>query len=156
MNGDIPQNGRPYGDSAGGDPFGGPSRDPDLRASDAERDAVATELGEHFQSGRLTQAEFDDRLGRALAARTHRDLDQLLADLPRKQAPASPAPAPRRGAVAAPVVIALALGLAAAAVIGTGVAAAHGHRFWAPWWLIFVIFVLVRRMRWRGPPRRRR
>ena len=35
---------------------------PDLRVSDAERDAVVTELGEHFQQGRLDQAEFDERL----------------------------------------------------------------------------------------------
>jgi DUF1707 SHOCT-like domain len=132
---------------------GGPSRDPDLRASDAERDAVATELGEHFQAGRLTQAEFDDRLGRALAARTRRDLDGLLADLPRKEAP-TPVPAPRRSNVVAPVVVAVALGLAAVAVIGTGVAAASGHRFWGPWWLIFVVFVLLRRAGWSNRHRR--
>jgi hypothetical protein len=131
------------------------SRDPDLRASDTERDAVATELGEHFQAGRLSQAEFDDRLGRALAARTHRDLDELLADLPRTQTTVHAAPSTRRrGAIVSPVVVALALGVAAVAVIATGVAAAHGHRFWAPWWVIFVIFVLVRRSWWRNTPRR--
>jgi hypothetical protein len=55
---------------------------PDLRASDAERDAVASELGQHFQDGRLDQAEFDVRLGAAMAAKTRGDLDALLADLP--------------------------------------------------------------------------
>jgi hypothetical protein len=53
-------------------------RYPDLRASDA----VASELGQHFQDGRLDQAEFDERVGAAIAAKTHRDLDSLLADLP--------------------------------------------------------------------------
>jgi len=60
--------------------------DPDLRASDAERDAVANQLGQHFQDGRLDQAEFDERLGAALAAKTRRDLDSLLADLPKGSA----------------------------------------------------------------------
>src|SRR5579864_4129648 len=72
---------------------------PDLRVSDAERDAVVTELGEHFQQGRLDQAEFDDRMTRALAARTESDLSRLLADLPSLReaasAPQSRAWAPR-------------------------------------------------------------
>src|SRR5215469_3803014 len=56
--------------------------DPDLRASDAERDAVANQLGQHFQDGRLDHAEFDERLGAAMAAKTRRDLEALLEDLP--------------------------------------------------------------------------
>src|SRR5215467_13516985 len=55
---------------------------PDLRASDAERDAVASELGQHFQDGRLDHAELDERLGAAMAAKTQRDLEALLEDLP--------------------------------------------------------------------------
>jgi hypothetical protein len=54
----------------------------DLRASDAERDDVAAELGQHFQDGRLDQAEFEERVAAAIAAKTQRDLDQLLTDLP--------------------------------------------------------------------------
>ena len=54
----------------------------DLRVSDAERDAVASELGQHFQDGRLDQAEYDERVTAALTAKTRRDLDELLADLP--------------------------------------------------------------------------
>ena len=45
----------------------------DIRVSDADRDQAVTELGEHFQAGRLTQEEFDDRSGLALQARTGRD-----------------------------------------------------------------------------------
>jgi len=33
----------------------------DIRVSDAERDQAIAELSEHFQAGRLTQDEFDDR-----------------------------------------------------------------------------------------------
>jgi hypothetical protein len=154
VNGDFPQDGGLSGGS-GPNRDGRPSRDPDLRASDAERDVVATELGEHFQAGRLSQAEFDDRLGWALAARTHRDLDELLADLPRAQTTADPAPSTRgRRAVVAPAVVAIALGVAAVAVLATGIGASHGQRFWAPWWVIFVIFFLVRRSWWRNTPRR--
>ena len=66
---------------------------PDLRVSDAERDAVVTELGEHFQQGRLDQVEFDERVTQALAARTESDLRALLADLPPTRE--APAPQPR-------------------------------------------------------------
>jgi hypothetical protein len=58
----------------------------DIRLSDAERDQAIAELGEHFQAGRLTQEEFDDRSGRALQARTGRDLAGLFTDLPRPAA----------------------------------------------------------------------
>jgi hypothetical protein len=57
-------------------------RIPPMRASDAERDAVVAALGEHFQAGRLTSEELDDRMGRALAARTLPELADLTADLP--------------------------------------------------------------------------
>lgn len=69
----------------------------DIRLSDAERDQAVAELGEHFQSGRLTQEEFDDRSGRALQARTGRELTALFTDLPRPAAAdpwAGPAPWP--------------------------------------------------------------
>ena len=52
-----------------------------MRASDADRDAVASDLGEHFQAGRLTAAELDERTGRALTARTCGELTEILADL---------------------------------------------------------------------------
>ena len=55
---------------------------PDLRVSDAERDAVADELGQHFQDGRLDQAELDERVTAAMAAKTVGDLQVLLTDLP--------------------------------------------------------------------------
>jgi DNA-binding transcriptional regulator YhcF (GntR family) len=64
--------------------------DQHLRVSDAEREAVAGRLAEHFAAGRLDQAEFDDRVGRAMSARTRADLSGLFADLPETGAPAVP------------------------------------------------------------------
>jgi hypothetical protein len=60
----------------------------DLRVSDADRDRAVTELSEHFQTGRLTQEEFEDRSGRALRARTGRELSELFTDLPQGTPPA--------------------------------------------------------------------
>ncbi len=53
-----------------------------LRIGDAERDAAVAALGEHYAAGRLTREEFDDRAGRATAARFDADLAPLFADLP--------------------------------------------------------------------------
>lgn len=45
-----------------------------------------TSLQEAFAEGRLDDAEFDDRMRTALTAKTHADLDTLLADLPGRAA----------------------------------------------------------------------
>jgi len=58
-------------------------RDPSVRSSDRERDEVVTLLRDHAAEGRLSTEELDERVERALAARTGADLDALLADLPR-------------------------------------------------------------------------
>ena len=55
---------------------------PATRASDRERDAVVQRVQQAFAEGRLDDAEFDERMRAALVARTHADLDALLADLP--------------------------------------------------------------------------
>lgn len=53
-----------------------------MRVSDAERDAAAAELREHFASGRLNQDELDERLAAVFAAKTRGDLSALFSDLP--------------------------------------------------------------------------
>ena len=58
-----------------------------LRVSDADRDRAVAELSEHYQAGRLTTEELEDRTGRALQARTAADLAALFTDLPRRKAP---------------------------------------------------------------------
>jgi hypothetical protein len=56
--------------------------DPNIRASDADRDRTASLLREHHAAGRLTTEEFGERLDRALVAKTVGDIDALLKDLP--------------------------------------------------------------------------
>jgi hypothetical protein len=65
------------------------AQQPDIRASDAERERVATLLRDHASEGRLDVDELDERLQQAYAARTRSDLELLTADLP-------PAPPARR------------------------------------------------------------
>jgi hypothetical protein len=58
----------------------------DMRVGDAERDAAANELREHFATGRLTQDELNERLDRTFAAKTRADLSGLFTDLPSSNA----------------------------------------------------------------------
>jgi len=58
------------------------SGDAGLRASDADRDAVADRLREAHAEGRLTAEEFGERIDAAFAARTLGDLAPLTRDLP--------------------------------------------------------------------------
>jgi uncharacterized protein DUF1707 len=63
-------------------------QDPNLRASDADREATADRLRQHHIDGRLDQDEFQARLDRCFAAKTVGELAELTRDLP-------PDPAPR-------------------------------------------------------------
>ncbi|PKH37644.1 protein of unknown function [Nocardioides alpinus] len=53
-----------------------------LLASDADRESVCGLLNGAFSEGRLTSGELDQRTSRALAARTHGDLEDVLEGLP--------------------------------------------------------------------------
>jgi DUF1707 SHOCT-like domain len=53
-----------------------------LRIGDAERDAAATDLGEHYAAGRLTLDELNERLDAVFSARTFGQLNRIMADLP--------------------------------------------------------------------------
>ena len=107
----------------------------ELRASDADRDAVVSDLGEHFQAGRLTAAELDERTGRALTARTWGELREVLSDLPATR----PTP-PIRGRRMAPPVPTALVGLAIVALVllvaGTG---------WGLIWLLVPALLIARR-----------
>ena len=76
--------------------------DQHMRVSDADRSDVADRLARHYGDGRLDQAEFDDRIGRAMTAKTVADFQGLFDDLPdlpsevsdtAGKAPGSPPPA---------------------------------------------------------------
>ena len=55
---------------------------PYVRVGDADRDAAAAALGEHFAQGRLALDELDARLDATLTATTHGELSQAARDLP--------------------------------------------------------------------------
>jgi hypothetical protein len=60
-------------------------RDRRLRAGTEEREAVVDILRREHVAGRLDANEFDERLERCLSAKTYRELDDLLADLPMEE-----------------------------------------------------------------------
>ena len=105
----------------------------DLRVSDADRDRAVSELSVHYQAGRLTAEEFDERSGQALRARTGRELTGLLADLPLDRAAMPGAGAgPDRAAAhlpgylpAVPIAIVAAAIVAVIAQLAVG---GNGHR----------------------------
>ena len=76
----------------------------EMRAADADRQAVADQLKSALDEGRLDLHEYDERLRQAYAAKTYGDLDSLVTDLPGTipaqrsrvepyQPPAAPSPA---------------------------------------------------------------
>ncbi len=62
----------------------------ELRIGDAEREAAANALRDHFAQGRLTMEEFNQRLDAIFAAKTQRQLDEISSDLPQASRPAGP------------------------------------------------------------------
>lgn len=69
---------------------------PDVRIGDADREAVAAALREHYAQGRLTLEEFNERIEATYAATMRSQLSRLTRDLPPIMAPAArpPVPAP--------------------------------------------------------------
>ena len=120
--------------------------DQNIRVGDAERNAVAEQLGVHYADGRLDQAEFDERAGRAMSAKTRADLSGLFDDLP------DTSTRPQTGTPAGPVrplrrhrhpVLVLVLLVIVALAAGHAVVAAT-----VPWlWLGFlaaIVFIATR------------
>jgi Flp pilus assembly protein TadB len=122
-----------------------------IRASDADRDAVAERLRHAAVEGRLEPDELEERLELALRARTYGDLDRLTGDLPGRTRPVQRS-SPGLGALVLAltvrlVVVALVLG---ALLVAFAVSAA--------WWLIGVLVWLSLRSRrscagWHHPRR---
>ena len=112
--------------------------DATMRVSDAERAEVADQLAQHYGDGRLDQAELDERLGRAMGAKTQADLAGITADLPHLDPRAGsrpatraypPAPRSRSGRPRSrllPVVLLIVLGFVAWHAVTPF--------FWAPFW----------------------
>jgi hypothetical protein len=116
--------------------FTGPAADQHMRVSDAERQAVADRLAEHFSSGRLDQAEFDERVGKAMSAKTRADLNGLFDDLPETGAPAAtdPSTGQLRRRHRHPVLL-------AALIVFVAIAAAHV--VWPLLWIGFLVAIVL-------------
>ena len=112
--------------------FDYPHSDQHMRVSDAERQTVTDRLAEHFSAGRLDQAEFDERVGRAMNAKTRADLDGLFDDLPETGAPAV-TDLPRRRHRHPILLVALIVLIAIAA----------GHVIFPLLWLGFLVAVVL-------------
>jgi hypothetical protein len=64
----------------------------DLRIGDADREAAAASLREHYAQGRLSLEEFNERLDAVFAATTRGRLDAIMGDLPHVRTPYVPLP----------------------------------------------------------------
>jgi hypothetical protein len=116
--------------------FTDPASNQHMRVSDAERQEVADRLAEHFSSGRLDQAEFDERVGRAMSAKTRADLNGLFDDLPGTGAPAATDPSagqPRRRHRHPVLLVAL--------IVFVAIAAAHV--VWPLLWIGFLVAIVL-------------
>src|SRR2546429_6653716 len=114
----------------------GPAADRHMRVSDAGRQGVAGRLAEHFSSGRLDQAEFDERVGKAVSVKSRADLNGLFDDLPETGAPAAtdPTTGQLRRRHRHPVLL-------AALIVFVAIAAAHV--VWPLLWIGFLVAIVL-------------
>jgi hypothetical protein len=132
---------------------------PNMRISDAERQAVADRLAVHYGDGRLDQEEFDRRLSQAMSATTQADLNGLFADLPDLQPgggqagpPPGPPMPPPPPVVAAPPRRLPSKALAVLLVIVVAIAVGHALTGLVPWVALAIVAIL---WLWYRPHRRR-
>ncbi len=117
-------------------------RDPQVRASDADRESVAEILRTQHAEGRLDSEEMQERIDRCYQAKTIGDLDQLLSDLPRPSVAGKGRPGfrfPRRRILLALLPVVVAIGAVCALTGGGG---EHEHHFF--WLAIPGIFLATR------------
>ena len=118
-------------------------RDPDIRASDADREEAADRLRKGHAEGRLDLAEFQERLERCYESKTLGQLSALVSDLPRPVQRSEQSRLARLHPARWPLLPILIVLFVAASAAATG----HGHHvFWL--WLP-VAFLCWRMSSWR-------
>lgn len=119
---------------------------PEMRASDADRDRVASSLREHCAQGRISVDELGGRLEAVYAARTMGDLQKVTDDLPEEDMYELPVPASRHSTPARRPSAALSrpgiwkANLASYAAVNllcvvVWLLTSIGSGSWYPWWL---------------------
>jgi Flp pilus assembly protein TadB len=121
------------------------ARSASIRASDADRDAVADRLHRAAVEGRIEADELEERLHAALRARTYGDLKRLVADLP------SDRPQRRRSPAGTAIVVAFRLALVLVAVVAVITVAV----LMAAWWILWALLWMTLRGRRYGLARPR-
>jgi hypothetical protein len=111
---------------------------PDLLLSDAERASAATELRGHYDSGRLTLDEFEQRLERVHTARTESDLHEAFRQLPAKLPTLSPRDRRWRS-------LALQYAVVNVGAILIWLAAGRHGDFWPKWVFVVTLITFMRR-----------
>lgn len=109
-----------------------------LRASDADRQAVEGRLRAAHDSGFITLAEFDERLGAVYRCKTRGDLAKVLMDLPAETLkPSAPGPVrPRaRNPRAMRVLTTIWLAISLVNVVIWGLVCITSFELVYPWWL---------------------
>ncbi len=117
-----------------------PVRPEDLRVSDVERNQVQDLLRDAQAVGQLDIHEFDERVRAAWAARTRRELDRVVADLPAPPPPAPRTPARRvfsdtGGGVTMRVLTIVFLSVVAVNLIVWGLVSLTAGGAIYPWWI---------------------
>ncbi|MDQ6729960.1 MAG: DUF1707 domain-containing protein [Actinomycetota bacterium] len=117
-----------------------------LRASDADREQLITELNGHTVAGRLSTDELEERLRAAYAARTTGELEDLRRDLPATPERRDAASRARRAQLTRRLIQETggAAGLFVLCVVIWAASGAHHGQFWPGWVLIVVALSLVR------------
>jgi Domain of unknown function (DUF1707) len=118
---------------------------PDLLVSDRDRARVGDELRAHYEAGRLTLEEFQQRLDELHAARTETQLAEVLRQLPTKRPSVSPRDTRWRS-------LALQYALVNVVAILIWVFGGANGEFWPKWVLVVTLIMFVRRAF--GHPRR--
>ena len=110
----------------------------DLLASDADRARVSGELRTHYEAGRLTLDEFQERLDETHRARTEGQLEQVLRQLPSKRPTVSPRDTRWRS-------LALQYALVNLVAVLVWVFSGANGEFWPKWVFVVTLFMFTRR-----------